>query len=133
MMRLLLIVVLGFFVGCSLPREKPVEKVPDGRVLAGAHEAFKRVFPEHMERTLWALATSVTDKRVSIELHSRGDAVRVSVTGDLTRDQTFAIGVSLCNILVMYYDDVCVTVNNGMFKPNGPRPDDGTIEFRRDL
>jgi len=132
-MRLLLIVVLGFFVGCSSPRKKPVEKIPEGRVLAGAHKAVKRVFPGHLERTLWALGMAATPKRVTLELHSRGDAVRVSVTGPLTPDQTYAIGVSLCNILVMYYDDVCVTVNNGVFKPTGPGPNDGTIEFKRSL
>lgn len=133
-------VAIMFILGCSSPESipktqilPPIAKKENPRVLSGAYKASRVGFSSYLRKTIHSLVSSATEKPVTIELHGRGRAVRVSVTGDLTKLQTMSIGVALCNILVMYYDDVCVSVNHGVFRPSGSKPDDGAVGYRKRL
>lgn len=136
----ILLAILGLVLfGCSSPPPLPPKPEPKTeikpkkpetppRVISRGIAANKKLVLPKVSTALRSLAYSRTKKQVSVEVHARGKACRVAITGDLTVEEANAIGVSALTVLSMYFEDYIVTVNERIFRAiQGAKPNDGTI------
>lgn len=120
---LMSLITLTSLTGCLAPPVRSSE-----RVVVRAVHADTKLALEKIESAVRSLTRARSDVRVAIEIHARGKACRVAITGGLKEEEANAIGVATLNILSMYFLDFLVTINERIFRISGSmRPDDGTV------
>lgn len=96
--------------------------------------SIKTVEPTKVEKRLVMLResakrlVSALSKEAQVVVLARGNAAHAMVVGPLTKEEGSGLAVGLMALLSFDYENVVVTVNNGMFKAgDAMRPNDGMV------
>lgn len=124
------ILVLKLTTGCAATSNTTLhtKRKSAVRVVINAQSADHKNILLKIKTAIHNITSAMSKTKCAVEIHARGKACRVAITGSIQKDQADAIGVATLNILSMYYRDFIVTINDRVFRiGEGMKPDDGTV------
>lgn len=136
MRKLITVVIALTLFGCAATKAKP-KKVLTKRVVKGPPRVVTRSSVADRKFVLIKVRTALhnlvyahTDNKTAVEVHARGKACRVAISGDLTLKEQNGLGVACLNVLSMYFEDFLVTINERVYRLSGvSAPDDGEVTY----